>query len=152
MWKVLGCVLATGIVLFGQNTNPVSRLNPVLQRAMTGETSADELAQAIVSLAPVGQQVMQNDVTRLAAALSGSMQGHTMTDVQTATLSRCIVRLLQGSDVSNFELAVRFRAALTGMGIVDPKTDLIVRRFVEVGGPDDPPTKPNSVVTTPYRK
>lgn len=151
MWKVLGCVLAAGIVLFGQNTDPVTRLNPVLQRAMTGETSADELSQAIVSLAPVGQQVMRNDVTRLAAALSGSMQGHALTEAQTATLSRCIVGLLQGGEVSNFALAVRFRAALTGMGIVDPKTDLIVRRFVEVGGPDDPPVKPNPVAL-PYRK
>lgn len=144
------CVLAAGIVLFGQNTDPVNRLNPILQRTMTGTATADELAQAIVSLAPVGQQVMRNDVTRLAAALSGSMQGHPMTEAETAVLSRCIVGLLRGGNVSNFALAVRFRDALTAMGVVGPKTDLIVRRFVDVGGPDDPPVKESPVVL-PYR-
>ncbi|HXE63760.1 MAG TPA: hypothetical protein VN519_09485 [Bryobacteraceae bacterium] len=150
MWKAWACVLTAAVVLFGQSTDPVTRLNPVLQRAMTGDASTDELAEAIVSLAPPLQRIFRNDITRLAAALSGVMQGHKMTDAETTALSECIVGLLQGDGASNFALAVRFRDTLNAMGIVDPKTDLIVRRFVDVGGPDDPPVRPSPLVV-PYR-
>jgi hypothetical protein len=153
MWKAWACVLTAGIVLFGQNTDPVTRLNPVLQRAMTGDASQDELAEAIVSLAPPLQRIFRNDITKLAGALTGVMQGRQMTAAQTEVLSRCIVGLLQGADVSNFSLALRFRDTLTSMGIVDPKTDLIVRRFVDVGGPDDyQGLDPARGVVLPYRK
>jgi hypothetical protein len=151
MWKAFGCILAAGIMLFGQNTDPVTRLNPVLHRAMTGDASADELAEEIVSLAPPMQRIFRNDITRLATALSGVMQGRKVTADQTETLSRCIVGLLQGAEVSNFALAVQFRDTLTAMGIVDPKTDLLVRRFVDVGAPDDYPLRPDRGVTAPYR-
>jgi hypothetical protein len=151
MWKALGCVLAAGIGLLGQNMDPVSRLNPVLQRAMTGDASTDELADAIVALAPPLQRFFRNDITRLAAALSGVMEGRKMTAEQTEALSQCIVGLMQGADVSNFSLAVRFRDTLMGMGIVDPKTDLIVRRFVDVGGPEDYPLRPERGVMAPAK-
>ena len=137
MWKAWACVLTAGIVLFGQNTDPVTRLNPVLQRAMTGDDSTDELADAIVSLAPPLQRLFRNDITRLATALTGAMEGHKMTEAETTALSQCIVGLLQGADVSNFALAVRFRDTLTAMGVIDLNVDLIVRRFVDVGGPED---------------
>jgi hypothetical protein len=149
MWKAWACVLTAAIVLFGQNTDPVSRLNPVLQRAMSGDASTDELAEAIVSLAPPLQRIFRNDITRLAAALTGVMEGRKMTDAETTTLSQCIVGLLQGADVSNFSLAVRFRDTLTGMGVVDPNIDLIVRRFVDVGGPADYRVEPRGVMAPP---
>ena len=149
MWKALGCVLAAGMALLGQNTDPVTRLNPVLQRAMTGDASTEELADAIVALAPPLQRIFRNDITRLASALTGVMEGHKMTDAETTTLSQCIVGLLQGSEVSNFSLAVRFRDTLTGMGVVDPNIDLIVRRFVDVGGPEDYRVEPARGVVAP---
>jgi len=77
------------------------------------------------------------------------MEGHKMTDAETTTLSQCIVGLLQGSEVSNFSLAVRFRDTLTGMGVVDPNIDLIVRRFVDVGGPEDYRVEPARGVVAP---
>jgi len=149
MWKAWACVLTAAVVLFGQNTDPVTRLNPVLQRAMTGDASTDELAEAIVSLAPPLQRIFRNDITRLATALTGAMHGHKMTDAETTTLSQCIVGLLQGADVSNFALAVRFRDTLTAMGVVDPNVDLIVRRFVDVGGPEDYRAEPDRGVMSP---
>jgi hypothetical protein len=152
MWKAWACVLTAGIVLFGQSTDPVARLNPVLQRAMTGDASNDELAEVIISLAPPLQRIFRNDITRLATALTGVMEGHKMTEAETTALSQCIVGLLQGSDVSNFALAVRFRDKLTAMGIVDPHVDLIVRRFVDVGGPEDYRVEPARGVVAPYRK
>jgi hypothetical protein len=151
MWKAWACVLAAGIVLFGQSTDPVTRLNPVLQRAMTGDTSTDELAEAIVSLAPPLQRIFRNDITRLATALTGVMDGHKMSEAETTALSQCIVGLLQGADVSNFALAVRFRDRLTAMGVVDPSVDLIVRRFVDVGGPEDYRAEPARGVMLPYQ-
>jgi len=149
MWKAWACVLTAGIVLFGQNTDPVTRLNPLLQRAMTGDASTDELAEAIVALAPPLQRIFRDDITRLATALTGVMQGHKITDAETTALSQCIVGLLQGSDVSNFALAVRFRDTLTGMGVVDPHVDLLVRRFVDVGGPEDYRVEPGRGVVAP---
>jgi hypothetical protein len=142
MWKTLACVLAAGIGLFAQNTDPVAHLNPVLQRAMSGDAAADELARAMISIAPVDRRVPRVELERLAAALTGARCGHTATDAQSAPLSKCIVGLLRGGDVSNFGLAARFRNALTALGIVDPETDLIVRRFVDVGGPQDYPIEP----------
>jgi hypothetical protein len=151
MWKAWACVLTAGIVLFGQNTDQVTRLNPLLQRAMTGDASTDELAEAIVSLAPPLQRIFRNDVTLLATALTGVMQGREMTDAQRDALSECIVELMQGGKVSRLSLAVRFRDTLTAMGIVDPKADLIVRRFVDAGGPDDYRAEPDRGVMLPYQ-
>jgi hypothetical protein len=106
MWKVLACILAAGIGVFAQSGESAKRLNPVLERAMTGNSGAEELAGAMVSLAPVARRVPRHERARLAMAL-------------------------------------------TAMGIVDPGTDLIVRRFLEVGGPDDYPAKPNRRLQLP---
>lgn len=142
MWKAFCCVLLVAASLSGQNRDGADRLNPVLMRAMTGAASAEELAETMFALARPLRQISRGDVEKLGSALSGAMSGRELRETQAAPISRLITALLQGGG-SNFALARQLRDALTALRIGDQRTDLIVRRFVAVGGPDDSPVEQN---------
>ncbi len=170
MMKAVGCGIFAALIVSGQTLNqPFDRLNPQSSKpanvasgpapsaqtitkmrstllAMKSRSNRDgslnqQLAERMLALASPERQPARPVIAAFAVELGNALRGTSLNDQQDTILQQCLVDVMRTGNGTNYRLARTLRDALTALGINEPNTDLVTRKFVAVGealrGPDD---------------
>jgi hypothetical protein len=113
------------------------------------DSLSQQLADSMMALTLDQRQPSRSEVAEFTGEFTRALVGSGFNNDQAAALQQCLVDLLRGEGITNYELAQRLRGTLAELRVDDVKTEMIIRRFLVIGeavrGPDDSPALPKVI-------
>jgi hypothetical protein len=110
-----------------------SALRAISKADLPVDLLSQNLADSMLPLVVRGHEPTVPEVTDFAREITRALAGRALSDEQVVALQECLVGMLRGTGISNFALAQHLQETLTALSIDDTQTDLIIRRFLDIG-------------------